>query len=114
MMVMSIGFNPFYNNTDKTAEAWLLHTFSSDFYGERGGGCWGCYRSEGGGSRCVARLWCTLPCDCIPVEQQLVSSGAPLAAWWIRHMQRLTGCWVTAKGFLAACVQPGQDSSKPA
>ena len=33
MMVMSIGYNPFYNNTDKTAEAWLLHSFSSDFYG---------------------------------------------------------------------------------
>lgn len=33
-MVMSIGFNPYYNNTDKTAEPWLLHTFDKDFYGE--------------------------------------------------------------------------------
>ena len=32
-MVMSIGYNPFYNNTQKTAEAWLLHTFPHDFYG---------------------------------------------------------------------------------
>ena len=33
-MVMSIGFNPYYNNTEKTAEPWLLHTFDQDFYGE--------------------------------------------------------------------------------
>ena len=33
-MVMSIGFNPYYNNTDKTAEPWLLHTFEKDFYDE--------------------------------------------------------------------------------
>ena len=33
-MVMSIGFNPYYNNTEKTAEPWLLHTFEQDFYGE--------------------------------------------------------------------------------
>jgi hypothetical protein len=26
-MVMSIGWNPFYNNTEKTAEPWLLHDF---------------------------------------------------------------------------------------
>lgn len=34
MMVMSIGFNPFYNNTEKTAEPWLLHDFQEDFYGQ--------------------------------------------------------------------------------
>lgn len=33
-MVMSIGFNPYYNNTEKTAEPWLLHKFEQDFYGE--------------------------------------------------------------------------------
>ena len=33
-MVMSIGFNPYYKNTDKTAEPWLLHTFEQDFYDE--------------------------------------------------------------------------------
>ncbi|KAL3146054.1 hypothetical protein ABBQ38_015405 [Trebouxia sp. C0009 RCD-2024] len=33
-MVMSIGFNPYYNNTQKTAEPWLLHTFQQDFYDE--------------------------------------------------------------------------------
>jgi FAD synthase len=26
-MVMSIGWNPFYNNTEKTAEPWILHDF---------------------------------------------------------------------------------------
>lgn len=26
-MVMSIGWNPFYKNKEKTAEPWLLHTF---------------------------------------------------------------------------------------
>lgn len=31
-MVMSIGFNPYYNNTEKTVEPWLLHTFEQDFY----------------------------------------------------------------------------------
>ena len=32
MMVMSIGFNPYYNNTEKTAEPWLLHEFKDNFY----------------------------------------------------------------------------------
>ena len=31
-MVMSIGYNPYYKNTDKTIEPWLLHTFEQDFY----------------------------------------------------------------------------------
>jgi riboflavin kinase / FMN hydrolase len=26
-MVMSVGFNPFYNNSIKTCEPWLLHDF---------------------------------------------------------------------------------------
>jgi riboflavin kinase len=26
-MCMSIGWNPFYGNKEKTAEPWLLHTF---------------------------------------------------------------------------------------
>ncbi|KAK9267076.1 hypothetical protein L1049_009494 [Liquidambar formosana] len=33
-MVMSIGWNPFFNNTEKTIEPWLLHDFNEDFYGE--------------------------------------------------------------------------------
>lgn len=33
-MVMSIGWNPFFNNTEKTIEPWLLHDFEEDFYGE--------------------------------------------------------------------------------
>ncbi|KAL3345412.1 hypothetical protein AABB24_024399 [Solanum stoloniferum] len=33
-MVMSIGWNPFFNNTQKTIEPWLLHDFNEDFYGE--------------------------------------------------------------------------------
>ncbi|OAA65205.1 riboflavin kinase [Niveomyces insectorum RCEF 264] len=32
-MVMSIGYNPFYNNKTRTAEVHILHTFASDFYG---------------------------------------------------------------------------------
>ncbi len=32
-MVMSIGWNPFYSNDEKTAEPWLLHEFAADFYG---------------------------------------------------------------------------------
>ncbi|KAK9917563.1 hypothetical protein WJX75_005816 [Coccomyxa subellipsoidea] len=31
---MSIGWNPFYKNKQKTAEPWLLHKFDKDFYGE--------------------------------------------------------------------------------
>lgn len=31
---MSIGWNPFYKNKQKTAEPWLLHDFDTDFYGE--------------------------------------------------------------------------------
>nr|CAB3494501.1 unnamed protein product [Digitaria exilis] len=33
-MVMSIGWNPYFDNTEKTVEPWLLHDFDEDFYGE--------------------------------------------------------------------------------
>ncbi|XP_078173595.1 bifunctional riboflavin kinase/FMN phosphatase-like isoform X2 [Carex rostrata] len=33
-MVMSIGWNPYFDNTEKTIEPWLLHEFDEDFYGE--------------------------------------------------------------------------------
>lgn len=32
-MVMSVGWNPFYKNTTKTAEVHILHNFKDDFYG---------------------------------------------------------------------------------
>ncbi|XP_030765097.1 riboflavin kinase [Sitophilus oryzae] len=33
-MVMSVGWNPFYNNTKKSMETHILHKFESDFYGK--------------------------------------------------------------------------------
>ncbi|XP_004504977.1 bifunctional riboflavin kinase/FMN phosphatase [Cicer arietinum] len=33
-MVMSIGWNPYFDNKEKTIEPWLLHDFTEDFYGE--------------------------------------------------------------------------------
>ncbi|KAI3680636.1 hypothetical protein L6452_35409 [Arctium lappa] len=33
-MVMSLGWNPYFNNTEKTIEPWLLHDFKEDFYSE--------------------------------------------------------------------------------
>ncbi|CAI8592184.1 unnamed protein product [Vicia faba] len=33
-MVMSIGWNPYFGNKEKTIEPWLLHEFTEDFYGE--------------------------------------------------------------------------------
>lgn len=33
-MVMSVGWNPYFDNTEKTIEPWLLHKFDKDFYGE--------------------------------------------------------------------------------
>eukprot|EP00270_Netrium_digitus_P011822 TRINITY_DN3782_c0_g2_i1.p1 TRINITY_DN3782_c0_g2~~TRINITY_DN3782_c0_g2_i1.p1 ORF type:complete len:145 (+),score=36.42 TRINITY_DN3782_c0_g2_i1:39-437(+) len=33
-MVMSVGWNPFFDNDQKTVEPWLLHDFGEDFYGE--------------------------------------------------------------------------------
>ncbi|XP_023000816.1 bifunctional riboflavin kinase/FMN phosphatase isoform X1 [Cucurbita maxima] len=33
-MVASIGWNPFFDNAEKTIEPWLLHEFHEDFYGE--------------------------------------------------------------------------------
>lgn len=33
-MVMSIGWNPFFNNTKKSMETHLLHKFDDDFYGK--------------------------------------------------------------------------------
>lgn len=32
-MVMSIGYNPFYKNTVRSAEVHILHRFQADFYG---------------------------------------------------------------------------------
>ncbi len=32
--VMSVGWNPFFNNEKKTVEPHLLHVFERDFYGE--------------------------------------------------------------------------------
>lgn len=32
-MVMSIGWNPYFNNKEKTAEPWILHDFNEPFYG---------------------------------------------------------------------------------
>jgi riboflavin kinase len=32
-MVMSIGYNPFYKNTVRSAEVHVLHSFDGDFYG---------------------------------------------------------------------------------
>ncbi|KAG5973742.1 riboflavin kinase, partial [Claviceps digitariae] len=32
-MVMSIGYNPFYKNTVRSAEVHILHAFTADFYG---------------------------------------------------------------------------------
>lgn len=32
-MVMSIGYNPFYKNTVRSAEVHILHGFGADFYG---------------------------------------------------------------------------------
>lgn len=32
-MVVSIGWNPYYNNTKKTIETHILHEFPEDFYG---------------------------------------------------------------------------------
>jgi riboflavin kinase len=32
-MVMSIGYNPFYKNTVRSAEVHILHRFAHDFYG---------------------------------------------------------------------------------
>ena len=32
--MLSIGWNPFFKNTEKTVEAWIDYTFDKDFYGE--------------------------------------------------------------------------------
>lgn len=34
-MVMSIGWNPFYNNTEKAAEVHIIHDFTDCFYGAK-------------------------------------------------------------------------------
>lgn len=33
-MCMSIGYNPFFADKEKTAEPWILHTFDQPFYGQ--------------------------------------------------------------------------------
>ncbi|CAG9838448.1 unnamed protein product [Diabrotica balteata] len=33
-MVMSVGWNPFYNNKTKAVEVHIMHKFDSDFYGK--------------------------------------------------------------------------------
>jgi len=34
-MVMSIGYNPFYKNTVRSAEVHVMHKFEKDFYGSQ-------------------------------------------------------------------------------
>lgn len=34
-MVMSIGWNPYYHNKDKTAEVHIIHKFHENFYGSK-------------------------------------------------------------------------------
>ncbi|RCK58943.1 Riboflavin kinase [Candida viswanathii] len=34
-MVMSIGWNPYYHNKDKTAEVHIIHKFNKNFYGSK-------------------------------------------------------------------------------
>lgn len=34
-MVMSLGWNPFYNNDQKAAEVHIMHEFSDNFYGAK-------------------------------------------------------------------------------
>ena len=34
-MVMSLGFNPYYKNTQKSVETHVLHVFKEDFYGKQ-------------------------------------------------------------------------------
>ena len=34
-MVMSMGWNPYYNNDKKSAEVHIIHPFDQDFYGEQ-------------------------------------------------------------------------------
>ncbi|CAK0786998.1 hypothetical protein CVIRNUC_010214 [Coccomyxa viridis] len=34
MTAMSIGWNPYFKNEQRTAEPWLLHKFDEDFYGQ--------------------------------------------------------------------------------
>ena len=38
-MCMSIGWNPFYNNKEKTAEPWVLHDFDKVCALACDGGC---------------------------------------------------------------------------
>jgi riboflavin kinase len=46
-MVLSFGFNPFYNNTKKTMETHILHSFEGDLYGQMLRICIvGCIRPE--------------------------------------------------------------------
>ncbi|XP_020970774.1 bifunctional riboflavin kinase/FMN phosphatase-like, partial [Arachis ipaensis] len=33
-MVMSIGWNPYFDNKEKTIGPWILHKFDEDFYGK--------------------------------------------------------------------------------
>lgn len=33
-MVMSVGWNPYYNNTTKSMETHIIHKFDEDFYGK--------------------------------------------------------------------------------
>lgn len=33
-MVMSIGWNPFYKNKEKSMETYIIHKFDEDFYGQ--------------------------------------------------------------------------------
>lgn len=64
-MCMSIGWNPFYKNEQKTVEPWILHTFQQDFYGK------------------LPSLANSTPhcCDCKPCSVYLAGQLGSFLAW---------------------------------
>lgn len=68
-MVMSVGFNPFYKNSIKTCEPWLLHEFAEVCASH----CL-CCRAQGNGLRGIRALRSVFPQGILsPVAIRMVS-----------------------------------------
>ncbi|GAB1315776.1 riboflavin kinase [Madurella fahalii] len=119
-MVMSIGYNPFYKNTVRSAEVHVLHKFGADFYGvEMRLLILGFIREEKDYSGLEA-LIADIEFDCEVARQSLVREG-----WAPREVEvEISGIGSTAggegdggerrrvRGTLEAgwLIRPGEDS----
>ncbi|KAI1000222.1 hypothetical protein K3495_g7976 [Podosphaera aphanis] len=91
-MVMSIGFNPFYNNDVRSAEVHVLNGFDEDFYGSQIRVCLLGFVREEKNYSSLEKLIEDIKIDCEVTRQSLARSNWDLTGEkWSREVEWLGG-----------------------